>query len=121
MAWGWLAVARGGGGEADSTQGETIWSSLGRQKVKHGLLSIINILWVKATGYGCCTIRILAVSYWSPESQISLLPVQQHFTEQPRQGSYGKVLEEQMTIGNISSQPLLLSPATLFGAGGIYS
>jgi hypothetical protein len=40
---GWSAVA-GGEGKTDSTQGERIWSSLGRQKVKRGLLLIIHIL-----------------------------------------------------------------------------
>jgi hypothetical protein len=38
------AVA-GGGGEADSTQGERIWSSLVRQKVERWLLLLIPILW----------------------------------------------------------------------------
>ncbi len=44
---GWSAVAGvgGGGGRADSTQGERIWSSFQRQKVKRGLLLLIHILW----------------------------------------------------------------------------
>jgi hypothetical protein len=36
-SWGW--------GKTDSTQGDRIWRSLGRQKVKRGLLLIIHILW----------------------------------------------------------------------------
>jgi hypothetical protein len=34
----------GAGPGADSTQGESIWSSIGRQKVKRRLLLIIHIL-----------------------------------------------------------------------------
>jgi hypothetical protein len=41
---GWSAVAEGGG-SADSTQGERIWSSFQRQKVERGLLLLIHILW----------------------------------------------------------------------------
>jgi hypothetical protein len=36
----------GGGGRADSTQVERIWSSFQRQKVEHGLLLLIHILWL---------------------------------------------------------------------------
>jgi hypothetical protein len=36
---------RAGGEGGDITQGERVWSSLGRQKVKPGLLLIIHILW----------------------------------------------------------------------------
>jgi hypothetical protein len=39
---GWSAAAGSGGG-ADSTQGDRIWSSLGRQKARCGLLLIIHI------------------------------------------------------------------------------
>jgi hypothetical protein len=42
---GWSAAAGGGRGGGENTQGERIWSSLGRQKVKCGLLLIIHILW----------------------------------------------------------------------------
>ncbi len=35
----------GGVGGGDSTQGERIWNSFGRQKVRRGLLLIIYILW----------------------------------------------------------------------------
>ncbi len=38
----------GGGGGADGTQGEKIWDSLIRQKVKRGLLVLIHILWFKS-------------------------------------------------------------------------
>jgi hypothetical protein len=42
---GVVNISRGwGGGGTDSTQGDRICSSLGRQKVKHGLLLIIHIL-----------------------------------------------------------------------------
>ncbi len=37
----------GGWGEAHSTQGERIWSSLVRQKVERRLLLLIPILWVR--------------------------------------------------------------------------
>jgi hypothetical protein len=40
---GWVKAAAGVG-EADNTERERIWSSLGRQKNKHGLLVIIHIL-----------------------------------------------------------------------------
>jgi hypothetical protein len=40
-----VGSSRGGKGGADSAQGERIWSSLGRKKVKRGLLVIIHILW----------------------------------------------------------------------------
>jgi hypothetical protein len=36
-------------GEADSTQGDRIWSSLVRQKVERGLLLIIHILRITQT------------------------------------------------------------------------
>jgi hypothetical protein len=41
-----------GGGGGYSTQGERIWSSLGQQTVKRGLLLIIHILlaWLRAAG-----------------------------------------------------------------------
>jgi hypothetical protein len=48
---GWLAVKRGGG--ADNTQGERIWSNLGRQKVNHGLLLIIHILCTLLFSHHC--------------------------------------------------------------------
>ncbi len=38
------SAVSGAGGGADNTQGERIWSSLGRQKVKRGLLLIIHFL-----------------------------------------------------------------------------
>jgi hypothetical protein len=39
-----LVSSSRGWGKAGSTQGERIWSSLGRKKVKRGLLLIIHIL-----------------------------------------------------------------------------
>jgi hypothetical protein len=45
-AGGWGVISSSRGRErTDSTQGERIWSSLGRQKVERGLLLIIHILW----------------------------------------------------------------------------
>jgi hypothetical protein len=54
---GWSAVA-GGGGEADSTQGESIWSSFQRQKVERGLLLLIHILCLdlSSTPLPTCTV-----------------------------------------------------------------
>jgi hypothetical protein len=43
---GEVSSGRGWGGGGDRTQGERIWSSFERQKVKRGLLLIIHILWV---------------------------------------------------------------------------
>jgi hypothetical protein len=41
LAGGGRSAVAGGGGEADSTQGERIWSSLVRQKVKRELLLLM--------------------------------------------------------------------------------
>jgi hypothetical protein len=41
-----VSSSRGWGG-GDSTQGETIWNSLGRQELKRRLLLIIHILWYR--------------------------------------------------------------------------
>ncbi len=46
---GVVSSSRGRG--TDNTQGERIWSRLGRQKVKRGLLSIIHILWTLALNW----------------------------------------------------------------------
>jgi hypothetical protein len=46
LAGGGRSAEARGWGEWDSTQGERIWSRLGRQKVQRGLLLIIRILWV---------------------------------------------------------------------------
>jgi hypothetical protein len=43
--------SRGWGEGRQTAQGESIWSSLGRQKVKHGLLFIIHILWAVVNMY----------------------------------------------------------------------
>jgi hypothetical protein len=47
-----------GWGEADSTQGERIWSSLVRQKVEHELLLLIPILWCECTTVQCTMQRV---------------------------------------------------------------
>jgi hypothetical protein len=44
LAGGGRSAVVGGWGEADSTHGERIWSSLVRQKVERGLLLLIPIL-----------------------------------------------------------------------------
>ncbi len=60
---GWSAVA-GGGGRTDSTQGERIWSSLGRQKVNHGLLLIIHILWWGYSAASPQSAPIIEMTVW---------------------------------------------------------
>jgi hypothetical protein len=44
LAGGGRSAVAGGGGEADSTHGERIWSSFQKHKVERGLLLLIHIL-----------------------------------------------------------------------------